>query len=66
MDSILKPIIKFLQDVYTGVVKPLFLLHVYSIQNTLKEALKGYLTENFTKYMSTLSENEFTNRFHEG
>ncbi|CAG8639919.1 22608_t:CDS:1, partial [Gigaspora rosea] len=49
-------------DVYTGIVKRLFSLHVYPTQNTLKKVLKGYLTENFAEYMSTLSENEFTNR----
>ncbi|CAG8747852.1 31027_t:CDS:2 [Gigaspora margarita] len=53
-------------DISLCVVKYLFPLHVYPIQNTLKEALKGYFTENFAKYMSTLSENEFTNHFHGG
>ncbi|CAG8725372.1 18650_t:CDS:1, partial [Racocetra persica] len=51
-------------DMYTNVVKCLFPQDVYPSQSTLKESLKDYLEKMYPDFMSNISTNEFTNRFH--
>ncbi|CAG8664644.1 8012_t:CDS:2, partial [Racocetra persica] len=53
-----------LDDVYTNIVKHLFPQDVYSSQSTFKESLKDYFEKMYPEFMSNISTNEFTNRFH--
>ena len=53
-----------LKGIYNGVVKQLFLNHVYPNQSVLKEALKNYLEEKLPDFMRSMSSSQYTNRFH--
>ncbi|CAG8827254.1 13509_t:CDS:2, partial [Racocetra persica] len=51
-------------EIYISIVKHLFPRVIYPTQDEIKESLKNYLNEKFSKFIANISANDFANWFH--